>query len=144
MRVNQEIERDLERELIASDVVRQHCRDDVYAQNLYAALCNMRWQPTEVWPMLKDELWSCSWRHAGAVVAQLRNSINTGPDGIADTADYLDWYCSGIIPESDQDDAVGEIRSTQGYVSEGTVTDQIRQDLAALGWHPVPWPDEDH
>ena len=137
--------RDLEQELMASDKIRQRCRDDVYAQNLYAALCNMRWQPTEVWPMLKGEVWSCSWRHAGAVVAELRNSVTINPDGVTATEDYLDWYCSGIQPgyQWDSDDAVRDVKVTDGYVTEGTVADQIGQDLAELGWHPVPWPNEE-
>ena len=65
---------------------------------------------------LKDEYWSCSWRSAGGIVAELRGQ-----------GDYIDWYCSGIM-------GVGEADSFQGYVSESTVTDEIRQDLFAIGW----------
>ena len=46
-----------------------------YAQNVYAALCNMRWQPAEVIPILKDEYWTCSWRSAGGIVADFENTI---------------------------------------------------------------------
>ena len=123
--------RNLETELMASESIRQRCRNDVYAQNLYAALCNMRWT-TEVQASLEEELWSCSWRYSGGIVADLRNVSNVNPDGIAGTEEYTDWYCSGMLREEGS-----------GCVPEGTVTEQIRQDLADLGWHPVPYPDSE-
>ncbi len=100
-----------------------------YAQNVYAALCNMQWQPEEVWSVLADEYWSCSWRYAGGIVAELR---------VDSTEDYMDWYCSGIRDYS-KDEADPRF-DVGGYVSEGTVTDEIRADFALLGWHPKPYP----
>lgn len=94
---------------------------ETYAQNLYAAMCNNVFQRNEVWPRLKDEYWSCSWRSAGGIIAELRGQ-----------GDYMDWYCSGIF-------GVGEADSFQGYVSESTVTDEIRQDLFAIGWMVEPY-----
>ena len=88
-----------------------------YAQNLYAALCNQEWQRNDVWPRLKDQRWSCSWRYAGGIVAHMREE-----------GDYIDWYCSGI--QGDPDDDWVDL----GHVPEGTVTDQIRKDLFKLGW----------
>ena len=88
-----------------------------YAQNIYAALCNQDWQRNDVWPLLKGQTYSCSWRYAGGIVAHMREE-----------GDYIDWYCSGIQGEPD-DDWVD-----LGHVPEGTVTDQIRQDLFRLGW----------
>ena len=98
--------------------------NETYAQNLYAAMCNNVFQKNEVWPRLRDEYWSCSWRSAGGIVAELR-----------DQGDYMDWYCSGIF-------GVGEADSFQGYVSESTVTDEIRQDLFAIGWTVEPYPED--
>jgi hypothetical protein len=98
--------------------------NETYAQNLYAAMCNNVFQRNEVWPRLRDEYWSCSWRSAGGIVAELRGQ-----------GDYIDWYCSGII-------GVGEADSFQGYVSESTVTDEIRQDLFAIGWTVEPYPED--
>jgi hypothetical protein len=43
-----------------------------YAQNLYAALCNNQFQKQDVWLVLKDQHWSCSWRYAGGVVADFQ------------------------------------------------------------------------
>jgi hypothetical protein len=100
-------------------------RDD-YAQNLYAAMCNMRWQKTDVMPILKDELWSCTWRSAGGIVAELQGE-----------GDYLSWYCSGMGGLSDYHDT----GIFDGYVPEATVTEEILNDLKQLGWHPVPWED---
>jgi hypothetical protein len=94
---------------------------ETYAQNLYAAMCNNVFQPNQVWPRLKDEYWSCSWRSAGGIVADLRGQ-----------GDYIDWYCSGIF-------GAGEVDSHLGYVSESTVTDEIRQDLFAIGWTVEPY-----
>ena len=95
---------------------------ETYAQNLYAAMCNNVFQRNEVWPRLRDEYWSCSWRSAGGIIAELRGQ-----------GDYIDWYCSGIF-------GVGEADNFQGYVSESTVTDEIRQDLFAIGWMVEPHP----
>jgi hypothetical protein len=90
---------------------------DLYAQNLYAAMCNNEFQRREVWPILTDERWSCSWRYAGGVVAR-----------IVGKGDYMDYYCSGIGAFSPSDEAYA------GHVNEGVVTAEIEQDLALLGW----------
>ena len=113
----------LEESIRACDWMLKKVQDrETYAQNLYAAMCNNVFQRNEVWPRLKDEYWSCSWRSAGGIVADLRGQ-----------GDYIDWYCSGIM-------GVGESDSFQGYVSESTVTDEIRQDLFAIGWTVEPYP----
>ena len=107
---------------------------DNYAQNLYAAMCNMQFQQQQVWPVLKDQRWGCSWRHAGGIVADMQEK-----------GDYCEWYCSGIgnneagygldgyTPTPDPDG--------RDYVPEGHVTDEIRADLLKLGWVPVDWED---
>jgi len=126
------MDRDLEDDLKNDALVMEKIKDRRYAQNVYAALCNMRWQPEEVWPVLTDEYWSCSWRSAGGLVADLRVDFNE---------DYMDWYCSGISGgfdfESDDEER------NKGYVAEGEVTDEIREDFARLGWHPSPWPKDE-
>lgn len=94
---------------------------DHYAQNLYAAMCNQTWQEQAVWPILKNDTWSCSWRSAGAIVARLRESGN-----------YLDWYCSGMA-----DGHRMEEWRNRGFVGESDITDEIRADLAQIGWHPI-------
>lgn len=96
---------------------------DDYAQNLYAAMCNRDWQELAVWPILKNETWSCSWRMAGGIVADLRGS-----------GSYIDWYCSGIGAAD---------HPTQKFVNESVVTDEIRQDLARIGWRPIDNTDEE-
>ena len=110
-----------------------------YAQNVYAALCNIRWQPAEVIPILRDEYWSGSWRCAGGIVADFRN----GHEDINE--DYMNWYCSGIGGGYDftEDPAVAEARfNEKKHVPEGTVTDEIREDFATLGWTPSEWPED--
>ena len=93
---------------------------EAYAQNIYAALCNQDWQKNEVWPLLKGETYSCSWRYAGGIVADMREE-----------GDYINWYCSGIRGEQGEEDP------PLTFVSEGTVTDEIREDFFRLGWIPV-------
>ncbi len=104
---------------------------DVYAQNLYAAMCNRSFQKIDVWPMLKGDTWSCSWRYAGGIVADMCGQ-----------GDYMDYYCSGIRGKlSDEDRATMSAEHIQQYeyysqhfVVESHVTDEIRADLRRLGW----------
>ena len=126
------MDRDLEEDIWQSKEIlnKIKTRKD-YAQNVYAALCNMRWQPLDVMPILKDEYWSCSWRSAGGMVADFRKTVAT--------EDYMDWYCSGI---QDYSSDHADPRFNGGdYVEEGTVTDEIREDFARLGWAPSAWPE---
>ena len=109
---------------------------DSYAQNIYAAMCNMRWQRLDAFPILKDEYWSCSWRSAGGIVADM-----------LEQGDYIDWYCSGMGGlDGDYDPAGGETfeqwQTGTKYVPEGTVTDEILADFKVLGWTPSEWPED--
>jgi len=107
-----------------------------YAQNLYAAMCNMTWQSREFWQELKGETWSCSWRHSGGIIADMREQ-----------GDYIDWYCSGIGNAelgNGLDGTVPDITDGRDYVPEGVVTEEIELDLNRLGWRPVPWEDDDN
>lgn len=93
--------------------------DSKYAQNIYAALCNTEWQKNDVWPIVKDQRWSCTWRYAGGIVADM-----------CEDGDYIDWYCSGMGDGLGNGDGDG----SKGYVGEGTVTEQIKADFFKLGW----------
>jgi hypothetical protein len=113
---------------------------EAYAQNLYAAMCNQDFQKNEVWPVLKNETWSASWRSAGGIVADMRGE-----------GDYMDWYCSGIqgeISEQERAEMTAEQIDRhhwykQNFVSESVVTDEIRADLLKLGWLVVDSEDND-
>jgi len=97
-----------------------------YAQNLYAALCNNAFQKLEVIPVLKDEVWSCTWRYAGGIVADIRCE-----------GDYMVWYCSGIYGDPKEIDyAAAEAQGfdLKKYVPESTITGEIRADFEQLGW----------
>jgi hypothetical protein len=106
--------------------------DEVYAQHLYAAMCNNDFTKNDVWPILTDKRWSRSWRSAGGIIADMQEK-----------GDYIDWYCSGIRDSKILDD--DEFRALtkeqqesyiQGkkFVPESCVTDEIREDLLKLGW----------
>jgi hypothetical protein len=110
----------LEYDLLTTPWILEKVRaSDTYAQNLYAAMCNRDFQRLDVLPLLKEQTWSCSWRYAGGIIADMRQK-----------GDYIDWYCSGIgggLGNGDED-------GTKEYVGEGRVTDKIREDLKRLGW----------
>ena len=96
---------------------------DTYAQNLYAAMCNNDFQKLDVVPILKEQTWGCSWRHSGGIIADMLGK-----------GDYIDWYCSGIGDGLGN----GDVTGVKGYVPEGMITDEIRNDLQRLGWAIVP------
>ena len=133
----------LEFDLRVTDWIIAKVRDSrAYAQNLYAALCNNQFQKQEVWPILKDQVWSCSWRYAGGIVADMRGR-----------GDYIDWYCSGIRDATPMEQSEWNMLSQEqqefhleslAYVGESTVTDDIREDLARLGWSVCQEVDSSH
>lgn len=107
----------LEYDLRSSPEILSKARNsEVYSQNLYAALCNNRF-------FYGDKEWTCSWRHAGGIIADMRQE-----------GDYIDWYCSGIGSDPE---------SSQGYVGESFVTDEIKLDLMKLGWIVKPYDDNE-
>jgi len=113
------LENNMEYDLLMSDYIAEKCKDDKYAQNLYAALCNNSFIKNEVWPILVEKTWSCSWRYAGGIIADIREQ-----------GDYLDWYCSGMAGGLGNGDEDG----SKGYVGEGKITEEIKSDLFKLGW----------
>ena len=101
--------------------------DRIYAQNLYAALCNTLWQEQDAWEVLRDRVWSCTWRTAGGIVADMRGE-----------GDYMDWYCSGMMTGHPNDDlGTADYKIQKGFRAEGDVADHIREDLLAIGWRQV-------
>ena len=124
----EEHKNDLEYDLRSTDWICDKVRaSDSYAQNLYAAMCNMQFQKLDVLPILKEDLWSCSWRHSGGIIADMQMK-----------GDYIDWYCSGMGDGLGN----GDVDGSKGYVPEGFVTDEIKEDLKTLGWVPVPYEDD--
>lgn len=105
------LERDVRRADWLVDKVRTN---EIYAQNFYAALCNNQFAPKDVWSLLKDLSWHCTWRYASEMIADIRQ-----------TEDYLTWYCSGT-GFSGTDFA--------GFVEESFVTDEVKNDLDQIGW----------
>ena len=69
---------DLEYDLIKNQRIVSKCiNSEIYCQQLYAALCNNQF-------FYGDKEWTCSWRMAGGIVADIIKRGN-----------YIDWYCSG-------------------------------------------------
>jgi hypothetical protein len=101
----------LETDLLNSHFIASKVRQSAdYAQNLYAALCNNTFTHTDLFEIISDNTWVCSWRHASAIVAKIKG-----------TGDYLDWYCSGMSADD-------------GSVTEGTITNEILLDIKSLNW----------
>lgn len=72
----------LKEDIVKVDWIKLKCKTSrVYAQNLYAALCNNKFYK-------HDLEWSTSWRNAGEIVST-----------IVETGTYLDWYCTGMVGE---------------------------------------------
>jgi|688.fasta_scaffold440491_1 hypothetical protein len=128
----------LEYDLLTTDWILKKVRaNESYAQNIYAALCNNGFIKLEVIPILKQEEWSCSWRYAGGIVADMRQE-----------GDYIDWYCSGIRnhqPPLEEEwnswDSQQQINWTNifsKYVPEGKITQEVKDDLHKLGWSIAP------
>jgi len=102
------LERDIKKTWWMVDKIRQN---EIYAQNLYAAFCNNYFAPKDTWALLKNITWSCTWRYAGNLVAEIREN-----------EDYSYWYCSGVHLLNEQ------------YVPESFIAPTIERDLDNLGW----------
>ena len=63
---------------------------------------------------MKNVKWSCSWRYAGTMVAEIRED-----------SDFNDWYCSGIQ------------LTNQLFVPESIIVPEIETDFDQLGWIKV-------
>ena len=115
---------DFERDLFASATILAKIQTPPYAQHLYAALCN-----NELHQCASDNVAGYSWRSAGGLVAELETRTGPQVNTIFEpgSADYMRWYCTGIF----RDDV-------NRYVGEGTVTEEIRNDLFHIGWRIVP------
>ena len=87
---------------------------DAYAQHLYATLCNNEFAPRDTWAILQNIKWSCTWRYAGGIIADIRGS-----------GDYLDWYCSGMFNEGAVDWEMAD---------EGVIFPEIEHDINSIGW----------
>jgi len=74
------------------NLLKEKLADKEYAVDMYSALCNMRWKNKST-----GEIYSCSWRYAGGLIADIRD---VGEN-------YMDFYCSG----------------NEGHVSESIETD---------------------
>lgn len=101
------LERDVKRTWWMVDQIRH---DQVYAQNLYAAMCNNVFGPYDVWAILKNVTWDCTWRYAANMVAEIREE------------QFNDWYCSGVQ------------LLNPDYVPESVIVPTIENDLEKLGW----------
>jgi len=108
----------LERDIRGADwIVSKVQQQEIYAQNLYAALCNNQYVPVDVWGILKNIHWDCNWRNAANIIADIRNDDS-----------HDNWYCSGT-----------GFKGTDftGFVEESYVTEEIENDFMVIGWRVI-------
>ena len=105
----------LERDIRSTDwIISKVRQQEIYAQNLYAALCNNEYVPQDVWGILKNIHWDCTWSYAASLVAEIREDDS-----------YIDWYCSGTgFAGTD----------FTGFVEESYVTEEVEYDFNQIGW----------
>lgn len=96
-----DVSRDLEYDLRALADLAGH--DDVFADELYCALCNADWVHDD------GTEWSASWRYAAGVVAELRGRGEC----------YLDFYCSPSGAEGTISERVGAAMTVLGWHGTG-------------------------
>jgi hypothetical protein len=89
--------------------------DLVFAQNVYAAICN-----NDLIDLATGDDYGMTWRAAASFVAHLRNLA-----GVEFDETYLTWYCSGMV-------------DIDGWVEEGAITDDVRLAFKTLGWGVRP------
>jgi hypothetical protein len=117
-----DIDRNLEDEMKRDKILIDHLRDNALANEFYSALCNTRWrliveksEDIRIIDKLKGEepgVWSCSWRYAGGIIAEIRSDHH----GVNEN--YIDFYCLG---------------------NEGEVSELVRECFERMGWEPYPW-----
>ena len=103
-------------------------------------MCNNDFIKRDLWPILKEQKWSCSWRYAGGIVADMRQE-----------GDYIDWYCSGIKNEPSEEEwnswtpeqQISYTNIYSKFVTESVVTEEIERDLFDLGWIVVKYNGEE-
>jgi hypothetical protein len=118
-----DIEFDLEEDMSNDACIVSLLNDTVVAKEFYAALCNMQWskkisipEDEQIINRLKGNNqgnWSCSWRYAGGIIADIRNNAYNNT-----SETYLTFYCSG---------------------NEGTVSETVRKNFERIGWIPQEW-----
>lgn len=110
----------LEKDMKNSKEIISLLMDKAIALEFYSALCNVEWQQIDNIPDdekiidalmgVQSDIWSCSWRYAGGLIAQIRS------DNYNVNENYMDFYCHG---------------------SEGSISDLVRTTLKQLGWEPI-------
>jgi hypothetical protein len=101
----------------ADSEVISYLRDRDIAIEFYAALCNTTWkkvnhiskeeQVIEKLKGIDSSIWDCSWRYAGGIIAEIRDTNYKTEE------DYVDFYCNG---------------------NEGTITERVRKCFWNMGW----------
>ena len=111
---------DLASDMLTDPNIEKLCFDKDIAIQFYQALCNVEWYriidtEDQVIDKLRGEkpgIWSCSWRYAAGLIADIRNKQYNIRRG--EIEDYLDFYCHG---------------------TEGVVTPIVLQSLKNIGWN---------
>ena len=114
---------DLEKDMAKDATVISYLSDREIAKEFYAAMCNMRWKKIDELPEderiinklkgIDPSVWSCSWRHAGGIIADIRTANYNLSE------DYMDFYCSsneGFVSERVEKCFNVELRRVPGLI----------------------------
>jgi hypothetical protein len=140
---------------------REQVKEIDAAQDLYRALCNMRWQRVDA----PDQIMDYSWRMAGDLVADLRNEIFAGQEIDRNVCRYcgqpsgrhrfqrqrievfgkpvtVDKYLCRDGQHIFQEDRRGSEDYLDFYCSgdEGHVAEWVEEEMLRIGLRPRPWP----
>lgn len=110
-------------DMMRSERMLELIHDDTFAEELYGALCNIRWVKLPNDPQERTQFmlafdphelrygvdcFGCTFRGAGEFVAALRNQSKDKHDSV-----YLDWYMGA---------------------NRGIVSDRVAAELLKIGW----------
>lgn len=85
----------------------QMAADDTLAAEVWSSMANASWNHE------KGTKFETGFRHAGAVIAEIRNAERAVDDEDARAEDYMHWYCSG--PYAVCSDRVAEALAPSGW-----------------------------
>lgn len=87
-------------EVLLNKLFSEKVQNENFAKKLYDCLCNTIW-----YNKTTNDIYSCTWRYAGGIVADMRKKGEN----------YLDFYCQGFSDEGDYHQEIYEELNQNGF-----------------------------